>query len=115
MYVCVSECITDLFVDSAIPSLLHSTTTVEDGGGLTLHGSTTVWPTRASTVSGSLLSMVTPPRVRLRTEEVAQQGKEGRKGEKEKGRKERRKEEEDEKKEEEEEKKVGEKDKEGGR
>lgn len=54
--------------------------TVEDGGGLTLQGSTTVWPTKASTVEGSLLSMVTPPKVKLRTQEGIQGEEEGRKG-----------------------------------
>ena len=65
-----------------MPSLLHSTMTVEEGGGLTLQGSTTVWLTKASTVSGSVLSMVTPPRVKLRRheEERREGGKEGNKG-----------------------------------
>lgn len=62
-----------------MPSLLHSTMMVEDGGGLTLQGSTTVWPTKASTVEGSVLSMVTSPRVKLRTQEGIQGWKEGRK------------------------------------
>lgn len=62
-----------------MPSLLHSTMTVEDGGGLTLQGSTTVWPTKASTVEGSVLSMVTSPRVKLRKQEGIQGWKEGRK------------------------------------
>lgn len=57
----------DLLVDRGTPSLLHSTETVEDGGGLTLQGSTTVWPTKASTVDGSSLWMVTPPTVKLKT------------------------------------------------
>ena len=48
-----------------MPSRLHSTVTVLEGGGLTLQGRTTVWPARASTVSGSPLSMETPPRVKL--------------------------------------------------
>lgn len=48
-----------------MPSLLHSTTTVDDGGGLTLQGNTTVWPTNASTVDGSDLSMDTSPKVKL--------------------------------------------------
>lgn len=56
---------TDLLVDSGMPSLLHSTVTVDEGRGLTLQGSTPVCPTKASTVSGSDLSMLTPPRVRL--------------------------------------------------
>ncbi|KAG7274687.1 hypothetical protein CRUP_004611 [Coryphaenoides rupestris] len=50
----------------ASPSLLHSTLTeveveVEEGGGLTLQGSTAVWPTSASTADGSDWSMATPP------------------------------------------------------
>lgn len=53
--------------------------TVEDGGGLTLQGSTTVWPTKASTVGGSVLSIVTPSRVKLRTCGETTR-KEGRKG-----------------------------------
>lgn len=44
--VCVSA---DLRVDRGMPSRLHSTMTVEDGGGLTLQGNTTVCPTKAST------------------------------------------------------------------
>lgn len=63
-----------------MPSLLHSATTVEDGGGLTLQGNTTVWPTNASTVAGSLLSMVTPSTVRLGTQEGRQGGEEKRNG-----------------------------------
>lgn len=59
----------NLWADREIPSLLHSTTTVDEGGGLTLQGSTTVWPTKASTLSGSLLSMLTPARVKLREHE----------------------------------------------
>lgn len=65
-------------MDRGIPSLLHSTVTVEDGGGLTLQGSTTVCPTKASTVDGSVFSMVTPPRVKLRRHEGTQGQKEGR-------------------------------------
>jgi len=53
---------------------------VDEGGGLTLQGSTTVWPTKASTVSGSLLSMVTPPRVRLGKHEGIQGKRAERKG-----------------------------------
>lgn len=68
----------DLLVDSGTPSLLHSTETVEDGGGLTLQGSTTVWPTKASTLDGSSLSMVTPPTVKLKTGQVRGQEEEGR-------------------------------------
>lgn len=56
---------------------------VEDGGGLTLQGSTTVWPTTASTLAGSVLSMVTPPRVKLRREEGAERERKDRKKEKE--------------------------------
>lgn len=70
----------DLLVDRGTPSLLHSTETVEDGGGLTLQGSTTVWPTKASTLDGSSLSMVTPPTVRLKTGRVRGQEEEGRMG-----------------------------------
>lgn len=68
----------DLLVDRGTPSLLHSTETVEDGGGLTLQGSTTVWPTKASTVDGSSLSMVTPPTVKLKTGQIRGQEEEGR-------------------------------------
>lgn len=68
----------DLLVDRGTPSLLHSTETVEDGGGLTLQGSTTVWPTKASTVDGSSLSMVTPPTVKLKTRQIRGQEEEGR-------------------------------------
>lgn len=58
--------------------------TVEDGGGLTLQGSTTVCPTKASTVDGSVLSMVTWPRVRLgeQEKEKEEQGREDREKEK---------------------------------
>lgn len=68
----------DLLVDRGTPSLRHSTETVEDGGGLTLQGSTTVWPTRASTLDGSSLSMVTPPTVKLKTGQIQGQEEEGR-------------------------------------
>lgn len=68
----------DLLLDRGTPSLLHSTETVEDGGGLTLQGSTTVCPTKASTEDGSPLSMVTAPTVKLRTRHVRGQ-EEGRK------------------------------------
>lgn len=69
----------DLLVDRGTPSLLHSTETVEDGGGLTLQGSTTVWPTKASTLDGSSLSMVTPPTVKLEKKgQVRGQEEEGR-------------------------------------
>ena len=62
--VCVR--VSDLRVESGSPSRRHSTMRVEEGGGLTLQGSTAVWPTRASTRDGSDGSMVTPPpRVRL--------------------------------------------------
>lgn len=76
---CVSA---DLRVDRGTPSLLHSTVTEEDGGGLTRQGSTAVWPTKASTVDGSDLSMVTSPRVKLRERDDARtEGrKEGRAG-----------------------------------
>lgn len=76
---------TDLWVDRGTPSLLHWTLTVEDGGGLTRQGSTTVWPTKASTVEGSVLSMLTSPRVKLRKEEqdTKTEGRKGRKGRKE--------------------------------
>lgn len=67
LYVSVAP---DLLVDRGTPSLLHSAETVEDGGGLTLQGSTTVWPTKASTEDGSLLSMVTPPTVKLRSRQI---------------------------------------------
>lgn len=68
----------DLLLDRGTPSLLHSTETVEDGGGLTLQGSTTVWPTKASTEDGSLLSMVTAPTVKLKTRHIRGQEEEGR-------------------------------------
>lgn len=69
----------DLLVDRGTPSLLHSTETVEDGGGLTLQGSTTVWPTKASTMDGSSLSMVTAPTVKLKTVQIRGREEEGRK------------------------------------
>lgn len=68
----------DLLLDRGTPSLLHSTETVEDGGGLTLQGSTTVWPTKASTEDGSSFSMVTAPTVILRTGHIRGQEEEGR-------------------------------------
>lgn len=68
----------DLLLDRGTPSLLHSTETVEDGGGLTLQGSTTVWPTKASTEDGSPFSMVTAPTVKLRTGHIRGQEEEGR-------------------------------------
>lgn len=68
----------DLLVDRGTPSLLHSTETVEDGGGLTLQGSTAVWPTNASTTDGSLLSMVTAATVKLKTRQVRGREEEGR-------------------------------------
>lgn len=78
LHVCIS---THLWVDRGTPSLLHSTITVEDGGGLTLQGSTTVCPTKASTVGGSDLSIVTPSRVKLRKDEGKHRRKEWRKWE----------------------------------
>lgn len=45
--------------EMASPSFLHSTTTVEEGGGVTWQGRITVCPTRPSIEEGSDLSMLT--------------------------------------------------------
>lgn len=47
------------------PSRLHSTTTEEEGRGLTRQGKTTRWPTSPSTEEGSDLSILTPADVEL--------------------------------------------------
>lgn len=47
------------------PSRLHSTTTEEEGRGVTRQGSTTRWPISPSTEEGSDLSILTPAGVQL--------------------------------------------------